>query len=181
MFIFSAIFKITFYFSIISSVSYVALKISNAECNEHEHFDYGQEKPQMDYTNNWSLRHRNKEVFDLSNDSEILFLISDISSHIFPDMPFGYLTTGCVVVPRVDRIYFRNIFLETYHWNDYKKCTLKEFLSLERRFAFDINGKVRSRFPKIYYNLFKLLILRKVNERKLGKFAKSSDGRNYVR
>ena len=131
--------------TIICSTYFVSIKNHALNC-ESKVYPCEILEEKMDLRDTWDLRFRNKDIFDKTNDDEVLFLITDMSWRNFPDMPFGYLTTGCVIIPRIDRVEFRKIFLSTYPANEYKKCTMSDFNVLQRKYHFNIDGKVQHFF-----------------------------------
>ena len=81
-----------------------------------------------DFTDDFNLRTRNPYAHNLSYDDEILYLISKISS--LKRVPFGYITTGCMVVARKNRDLFRITMLNNFKSNDYVKAPMSKFLLL---------------------------------------------------
>ena len=80
------------------------------------------------YTDDFGLRFRNPYAHGLSYDDEILFLISKVSS--VRNIPFGYISTGCVVIPRKRRDIFRITMLNNFKSHDYVKAPLSKFMAL---------------------------------------------------
>ena len=77
---------------------------------------------------------------------EILFIVTDLSAHkpssIYPKIiPFGFGTTGSLVIPRSDLQNFRTLFIETHSVYNYQITTLQIFELLEKRYNFGKDGE----------------------------------------
>ena len=92
------------------------------------------------------MKKKYPKVADLLSNDEILFLIT--SPYVLEEtniltsrkIPFGYGTTGSLVVARSDIDDFRHYFLSTYHEYKYKICTMQQFKTLYRRYNFGLCG-----------------------------------------
>ena len=74
------------------------------------------------------------------HNDEVLFLATDPYENI-NTIPFGYGTTGVVMIPRSDIDIFRKVFVDTYRKYKYKVCTMRQFKYLYRRYIFGYDGK----------------------------------------
>ena len=88
------------------------------------------------------MKKKYPKIADLLSNDEVLFLIS--SPYIFEEtsrkIPFGYGTTGSLVVARSNIDEYRHYFLSTYHEYKYKICTMQQFKTLYRRYNFGVDG-----------------------------------------
>ena len=75
-------------------------------------------------------------VFNFS----VLFLVAEPTSRT-GKIPYGFCTTGAVVVPRRSLDDFRELFLTTYTAAKYRYSTLYHFKLLSRFLIFGIDGQ----------------------------------------
>ena len=76
---------------------------------------------------------------DLIYNDEVLFLATDPYENA-KTIPFGYGTTGAILIPRSDLDIFRKVFVDTYKKYKYKVCTMRQFKYLYRRYVFGYDG-----------------------------------------
>ena len=102
-----------------------------------------------DFTDDDDLRHRNPIAHGLSFDDEILFMVAKPSSN--RKIPFGFTTTGCIIMSRSDRNRFRVTMLNFFEHNDFVKTTLDKFKLLRKYTINNLNNKLIYIFrTKIY-------------------------------
>ena len=104
----------------------------------------------LDLSDDFGLRHRHTEIYNLVNNDEILFLMTNVytahkwlvnSEDYSAKSTYGYGTTGATVISRGNRNMFRRYFLENYEEERFALTTLENFLKLGRRFVFNIGGE----------------------------------------
>ena len=100
--------------------------------------DYGMIKVTLDLTDDEGLRTRHPDINGLLHDDESLFLIGSPTD--FTTLPFGFITTGAIIIPRAQRKNYREHFLRTHANANYVKASLNEFLLLERCYYFTTKG-----------------------------------------
>ena len=95
-------------------------------------------KVTLDLTDDEGLRTRHPEINSIIHDDESLFLVGNPSD--FTKLPFGFVTTGAVIIPRAQRKSYRENFLRTHVNANYVKASIDEFLLLERCYYFTSKG-----------------------------------------
>jgi hypothetical protein len=92
------------------------------------------------------LANKNPKIYNYVQNDEILFLIAcpyvafenGCGSEV---IPFGFINTGAMVIPRSDIENFRKVFVNTYTRYKYKVTTLRHFKYLQRKYIFGFDGK----------------------------------------
>jgi hypothetical protein len=88
------------------------------------------------------LKVKYPRIDDLVYNDQVLYLIADPYHLTNPNpIPFGFGNTAAVVVPRIEIDVFRHIFVTTYVKAKYRRCSLKHFKYLNRRYLFDSHGE----------------------------------------
>ena len=105
-----------------------------------------------DYRDNHDLRRRFPKVHNLSINDEILFLCAPAKNFFagksgYDDLrlkfvPDGYEDTGCLLIPRKNRILFRNFFLRTFDEFKYEIGTIQELIDCQRNYYWSVDGKL---------------------------------------
>ena len=91
------------------------------------------------------LANKNSKVSGLVSNDEILFLITTpYAAHENGCgaglVPFGFGTTGTMIIPRSDILNFRKVFVNTFDKFKYKIGTMRQFKYLSRKYIFGFDG-----------------------------------------
>ena len=95
------------------------------DCCEQDNRSKVDYHSRMNFNDDFDLRYRNPNAHQLSYDDEILYMIAKPSSN--NNLPFGYMTTGCIVMSRADRHRYRITMLNFFQHNDFVKTTMDKF------------------------------------------------------
>jgi hypothetical protein len=90
----------------------------------------------MNLEDNFELRTRHPEVHQMSHDGDISFMAC-IPHKAHPE---SIRDEGCLIVNRVEPGIFREIFLQTFEENKFRKTTVSTFLTLGRTIVYDKGG-----------------------------------------
>ena len=88
------------------------------------------------------LKDKNKTLFRLLHDDEILFLMIPATECSVNNCRIEYSELGCSIIPRSDRDLFFQLVLKFGKKHKFKKCTLEQFFELDFRYHFNQYGNL---------------------------------------
>ena len=100
------------------------------------------------YRSTQELKEKNKTLFHLLHDDEVLFLLLPATECAETNCRIDYSSLGSTIIPRPNRRLFFDLILKFGKKYKFKKCSLEQFFHLEFRYHFDHFGNL---FPDMQW------------------------------